>query len=286
MKESRHRRHKGSARLTTIAYLTHYVATVQRMQMEHLHMRVVALSVRGLSKAFHSPSRANGMSVAALRDISIEIHEGEIAGVVGRPGAGKTTLLLCLAGLLRPDAGSITWFGEHVTGHHVPPGLAYVPQRSGYYSFLTVREALEYYATLHDLSSANRAAQVETAMREVSLHVHASRRVSSLSSSLLQRLGLAQSLIGAPRAILLDETICGQGLLFDRDIVSLLTRLTRRGVTIILAAPNPVELHRITARVINLVEGSVVAPSRYPLKNPSQEPELAFDPLPRRVAEN
>ena len=226
------------------------------------------------------------MTIPAVRDISIEINEGEVVGVVGRPGAGKTTLLLCLAGLLRPDTGSITWFGEQVAGHHVPPGLAYVPQRGGYYSFLTVREALEYYATLHDLSSANRAAQVETALRDVSLHVHATRRVSSLSSSLLQRLGLAQSLIGAPRAILLDETICGEGLLFERDIVSLLTRLTHRGVTVILAAPNPVELHRITPRVINLVEGRVVAPSRYPLMAPPKESEFGLDRLPKRVAEN
>ncbi|HJQ12390.1 MAG TPA: ATP-binding cassette domain-containing protein, partial [Gemmatimonadaceae bacterium] len=219
-------------------------------------MQTVALSVRSLSKTFHNGSR--GIAIPALREVSLEIFQGEIVGVVGRPGAGKTTLLLCLAGLLRPNAGSITWYGEQLTGHHVPPGLAYLPQRSGYYSFLTIREALEYYATLHDLSSANRAAQVESALREVSLHIHATRRVSSLSSSLLQRLGLAQALIGAPRAILLDETICGEGLLFDRDIVSLLTRLTRRGATIILAAPNPVELHRITARVINLVEGRVV----------------------------
>jgi ABC-2 type transport system ATP-binding protein len=200
--------------------------------------------------------------VPALRDVSLDIDVGEIVGLVGRPGAGKSTLLLCLAGLLRPDDGSITWFGEPVTGHHVPPGLAYVPQRAGYYSFLTVREALEYYATLHDLSSANRAAQVESALREVCLHVHATRRVSSLSACLLQRLGLAQSLIGAPRAILLDETLCGEGLLFDRDVVSLLTRLTRRGITIILAAPNPVELHRIAARIINIVEGRAVTTRR------------------------
>jgi ABC-2 type transport system ATP-binding protein len=202
------------------------------------------------------------LAVPALRDISLDVHAGEIVGVVGRPGAGKSTLLLCLAGLLRPDGGSISWFGEPVTGHHVPPGLAYVPQRAGYYSFLTVREALEYYATLHDLSSANRATQVESALREVCLQVHATRRVSSLSTSLLQRLGLAQSLIGSPRAILLDEMLCGEGLLFDRDVVSLLTRLTRRGVTIILAAPNPVELHRIAARIINVVEGRAVATRR------------------------
>src|SRR5205814_158235 len=83
------------------------------------------------------------------------------------------------------------------------------------------------------------------ALRDMCLHTHATRRVSSLSPSLLQRLGLAQSLIGGPRAILLDETLSGEGLLFDPEIVSLLTRLTGRGITIILAAPNPVELHRI-----------------------------------------
>jgi ABC-2 type transport system ATP-binding protein len=218
----------------------------------------IALSVRGLNKTYHSGARSRAIAIPALRDVSLEVGPGEIVGLVGRPGAGKSTLLLCLAGLLRADDGTISWFGEQVTGHHVPPGLAYVPQRAGYYSFLTVREALEYYATLHDLSSANRTAQVEAALREVSLHIHATRRVSSLSSSLVQRLGLAQSLIGSPRAILLDETICGEGLLFDRDIVSLLTRLGRRGITIILAAPNPVELHRITARIINIVEGRIV----------------------------
>jgi len=220
----------------------------------------LALSVRGLNKVYHSGPKSRSTAVPALRDISLDVDAGEIVGLVGRPGAGKSTLLLCLAGLLRPDEGSITWFGEQVTGHHLPPGLAYVPQRAGYYSFLTVREALEYYATLHDLSSANRAAQVESALREVCLHVHATRRVISLSPSLLQRLGLAQSLIGSPRAILLDETLSGEGLLFDRDIVSLLTRLSRRGITIILAAPNPVELHRIAARIINMVEGRAVTP--------------------------
>jgi ABC-2 type transport system ATP-binding protein len=219
----------------------------------------IALSVRGLNKTYHSGARSRAMAIPALRDVSLDVEAGEIVGLVGRPGAGKSTLLLCLAGLLRTDEGTIKWFGEQITGHHIPPGLAYVPRRAGYYSFLTVREALEYYATLHDLSTANRTAQVEAALREVSLHIHATRRVSTLSASLVQRLGLAQSLIGSPRAILLDETLCGEGLLFDPDVVSVLTRLTRRGITIILAAPNPVELHRIAARIINIVEGRVVA---------------------------
>jgi ABC-type multidrug transport system ATPase subunit len=247
-------------------------------------MQSVALTVRSLSKTFHNGTR--GFAIPALREVSLEIRVGEVIGVVGRQGAGKTTLLLCLAGLVRPDSGSITWFGEQVSGHHVPPGLAYVPHRAAYYSFLTVREALEYYATLHDLSSASRSSEVETALREVGLHTHATRRVSNLSEILRQRLGLAQALIGSPRAILLDETICGEGLLFDKDIIALLTRLSRRGVTIILAAPNPVELHRITARVINLVEGRLVSPSRYPFKLDPATAERAFDvPTPKKVAE-
>jgi ABC-type multidrug transport system ATPase subunit len=218
----------------------------------------IAVSVKALNKTYHSGPRARAVSVPALRDVSFEIGRGEVVGVVGRSDSGKSTLLLCLSGLLRPDGGSITWFGEQLTGHHVPVGLSYIPQRGAYYSFLTVREALEYYATLHDLSTARRACQVETALREVALHVHASRRVSGLSSSLLQRLGLAQALIGEPRAIMLDETIAGEGLLFEDDIISLIASLGRRGITTILAAPNPIELHRINARIINLVEGRVV----------------------------
>ena len=222
----------------------------------------LALSIRSVSKTYRSGAKSRCVTVPALREVSVDVGAGEIVGVVGRPGSGKSTLLLCLAGLLRIEAGSINWFGEQVTDHHVPPGIAYVPQRAAYYSFLTVREALEYYATLHELSTADRATQVENAMRDVGLHVHATRRVSSLSSSLLQRLGLAQSLIGTPRAILFDETLCGEGLLFDPEIVYLLTRLARRGMTIILAAPNPVELHRIAARIINIVEGRVITGAR------------------------
>ena len=217
-----------------------------------------ALCVRSLTKTYLAGPRARRTTIPALREVNLDVDRGEIIGLVGRAGSGKSTLLLCLAGLLQSDDGTITWFGEQITGHHVPPGLAYVPQRTGYYSFLTVREALEYYATLHDLSSAHRASEVDTALREVSLQIHAARRVSHLTPSLLQRLALAQALIGAPRAILLDDTLSGEGLLLDKEIVALFTRLSRRGVTILISAPNPVGLHRVAGRIVMLAEGRVV----------------------------
>jgi ABC-2 type transport system ATP-binding protein len=217
-----------------------------------------ALVVNGLTKTFRSGPKGRTMMVHALRGVSVEIGRGEIVGLVGPARAGKSTFLLCAAGLVRGEAGTVNWFGEQITRHRVPIGLAYVPQRAGYYSFLSVREALEYYATLHDLSVADRALEVEHALRAVSLHLHAARRVSHLSANLLQRLGLAQALVGSPRALLLDETLCGEGLLFDREIVALLTRLSRLGVTMVLTAPNAVELHRVATRIIRLSEGRVL----------------------------
>jgi ABC-type multidrug transport system ATPase subunit len=242
-----------------------------------------ALCVRGLTKNYLAGPRGHATTVPALREVNLDVERGEIVGLVGRPGAGKSTFLLCLAGLLKGDNGTITWFGEQITVHHVPAGLSYVPQRAGYYSFLTVREALEYYATLHDLSSANRTAQVESAIREVSLQVHATRRVSSLSAGLLQRLGLAQALIGAPRAILLDETLWGEGLLFEPDIVALLERLSRRGITVLISAPNAVELHRVADRIVQMSEGRVASRPAAVVPNVGSEvPDLDINALPER----
>jgi ABC-2 type transport system ATP-binding protein len=221
-----------------------------------------ALVVNGLTKTFRSGSNSRAMAVHALRGVNLEIQRGEIVGLVGPARAGKSTFLLCAAGLLSGESGTVNWFGESVTRHRVPMGLAYVPQRAAYYSFLSVREALEYYATLHDLTVTDRALQVDGAMRAVSLHLHACRKVSHLSASLLQRLGLAQALVGSPRALLLDETLCGHGLLFDKGIVALLTQLSRSGVTIILTASSAVEMHRVANRIVRLSEGRVVVANR------------------------
>jgi ABC-type multidrug transport system ATPase subunit len=117
---------------------------------------------------------------------------------------------------------------------------------------------------------------VEAALREVSLHVHATRRVSTLSPSLVQRLGLAQALIGSPRAILLDETLSGEGLLFEPDVGALLTKLSQRGITIILAAPNSVEVRRVATRIVNLLEGRLVA-SRPPFELTAKQPRLVAE---------
>lgn len=217
-----------------------------------------ALSLNGLVKRYRAGPHNDSHVVHALDGVSMTVQRGEIVGLTGPRGAGKSTLLLCASGLVRPDAGSISWFESRLQMPAVPPGIAFVPQRTSYYSFLTVREALEYYATLHDLSTRDRASQVDRVVREVALTDHATRRVSCLAPPLLQRLGLAQALIGAPRALLLDETLSGD-LLTCLDIRRVLRRLSACGVSILVAAEDSARLANIADRVVRLSAGRIVS---------------------------
>jgi ABC-2 type transport system ATP-binding protein len=215
-----------------------------------------ALSITGLTKLYRAGANHESRTVRALDGVTMSVHRGEIVGVTGSHGAGKSTLLLCAAGLVRPDGGTVRWFDSRLETPAIPPGIAYVPQRSSYYSFLTVREALEYYATLHDLGSRDRANQVDRAVREVALTDHVTRKVGCLAPPLLKRLGLAQALIGAPRALLLDETLSGD-LLTCLDIRGVLRRLSACGVSMLVAAEDAARLAGIAHRMVRLASGRI-----------------------------
>jgi len=219
---------------------------------------MTALSTNRLMKQYRAGPRGNSDVVRALDGVTLQVDEGEIVGVTGASGAGKSTLLLCAAGLVRADSGTVSWFGARVTPPALPPGIAYVPQRSSYYSFLTVREALEYYATLHDLGTRDRALHVDRAVREVALGEHATRRVGCLAPPLLKRLGLAQALIGAPRALLLDETLSGE-LLGCLQIRAVLRRLSAAGASILVSAEDPARLANVAHRVVRMAGGRIVS---------------------------
>lgn len=217
-----------------------------------------ALSTHQLVKHYRAGQRGRFDIVRALDGVTLHVDEGEIVGLAGARGAGKSTFLLCAAGLVRPDAGSIRWFGARVHSPAIPPGISYVPQRSSYYSFLTVREALEYYATLHDLDTHERSNRVDRAVREVALADHATRRVGCLAPALLKRLGLAQALIGAPRLLLLDETLDGD-LTGCLEVRRLLRRLSERGTAVLVAADDPARLSNIAHRIARISAGTLVS---------------------------
>jgi ABC-2 type transport system ATP-binding protein len=213
------------------------------------------LSASGLVKRYRAGVAPWGASIEALRGMDLELAHGELLGLLGPNGAGKSTFLLCAAGLLRPDGGTIGWFGSSRSPFGRPPGVAYVPERSLYPRFLSVREALEFYATLHELSGSERAERVRGALDRVGLAEHASKRVAHLSRGLVQRLGVAQAIIARPRLLLLDETLSGLDPVGAREMRELLAGLRDEGVSIILSSHDLISIEHVASRIVVMKDG-------------------------------
>ena len=215
----------------------------------------VVLSATGVFKRYRAGVAQWGASIEALRGMDLEARHGELVGLLGPNGAGKSTFMLCAAGLLRPDSGTLSWFGSSRSPFGRPPGVAYVPERSLYPRFLSVREALEFYATLHELSGTERAERVRSALDRVGLGEHATKRVAHLSRGMVQRLGVAQAIIGRPRLLLLDETLSGLDPVGAREMRELLRGLREEGVTIILSSHDLLSLEHLASRIVVMKDG-------------------------------
>src|SRR3954469_5414877 len=92
-----------------------------------------ALSINGLVKRYRAGPPSESRVVHALAGVTMSVERGEIVGVTGAHGSGKSTLLLCASGLVRPDSGFVSWFDSRLQPPSVPPGIAFVPQRTSYY---------------------------------------------------------------------------------------------------------------------------------------------------------
>ena len=221
-----------------------------------------ALSIRDLHRSYRAGIPGCSASVQALAGIDLEVGEGEVVGVVGERGAGKTTLLQCAAGQLRPDRGSISWFGVSGDATRRPPGVVYVPEKAVYYSSLTVREALEYYATITDVATTRRSSQVSEALRRCALAEETDRRVKSLSDGQLRRLGIAQALLANPRLLLVDGGLGDR--LQQSNAVRVIGELAAQGVAVVIATRELASVRGMVGRVLTLAGGKLSAAASLP----------------------
>jgi len=219
---------------------------------------MTGIRVEGLTKTYR-----RGLSVErvrALSDVSLAIAPGEAFGIIGPNGAGKTTFLGCLLGFLRPDAGRITIDG------HAPDDLAvrsvtgYLPERLVLDRWMTGYGFLAYHHALAKLPAATRHADVVASLERVDLAGDAAGRgIRRYSRGMLQRLGLAQAMLGHPRYLFLDEPASGVDpagvVLFRR----LLSDLSRQGVTVILNSHQLDQVERVCDRVAFVKAGRVEA---------------------------
>jgi ABC-2 type transport system ATP-binding protein len=189
----------------------------------------LTIVVSDLVKRFH------GEGPPALDHITTNVTHGSITGLVGPDGAGKTTLLRMMAGLLQPSAGSVHILGldSSTQGDLLRDQVGYMPQKFGLYEDLTVMENLTLYADLRNVTGAERQRSFEKMLAFTDLAPFTGRFAGKLSGGMKQKLGLACTLLGTPRVLLLDEPGVGVDPISRRELWRMVRELAQGGMTVV-----------------------------------------------------
>jgi ABC-type multidrug transport system ATPase subunit len=209
-----------------------------------------ALTVNRISKAFQHTE--------ALNQVSFEVDENEIFGLIGPDGAGKTTLFRLIATLLLPDEGTITMFNEDVVRQYktIRKWIGYMAGRFSLYQDLTVEENMNFYATVFGTSIKENYDLV----KDIYSHIEPfkNRLAGNLSGGMKQKLALSCALIHKPRLLILDEPTTGVDAVSRKEFWEMLAGLRRRGITILVSTPYMDEA-MLCDRVALIQKGSLLA---------------------------
>jgi len=188
----------------------------------------VAVRADKLRKAFGS--------LVAVEGLDLEIHKGEVFGLLGPNGSGKTTTIRMLCGLLEPTSGSASVAGFDVTREpeRVKRSIGYMSQRYGLYDDLTVYENIRFYATVYGLAGEARARRIDELFDELHLRDRAAQRAGSLSGGWKQRLALASATAHRPPVLFLDEPTAGVDPASRREFWTRIHALAASGTTILV----------------------------------------------------
>ncbi|MCM4079014.1 ABC transporter ATP-binding protein [Paractinoplanes hotanensis] len=207
---------------------------------------MTVIEVRNLRKAYGD--------TVAVRDVSLTVEAGEIFGILGPNGAGKTTTVESIAGLREPDGGSIRVLGRDPGDRSLRNDVGVQLQESALPDKLTVREALELYASFYPEPGDWRALT-----RELGLGEKLRTSYAKLSGGQKQRLSIALALIGNPKIAILDELTTGLDPQARRDTWDLIEGVRAAGVTIVLVTHFMEEAERLCDRLAVIDRGEVVA---------------------------
>ena len=208
-----------------------------------------ALAVRNLQKRYGS--------VHALRGVDLTVEEGQLVGLLGPNGAGKSTLVKIAAGLVRATSGEARVAGARAGSRPARAALGYLAELFRFPGWYTADEVLELHQRL--AGSRGGAAERSRLLELVALAEARDRRVDGMSKGMAQRLGIAQSLVGEPRLLLLGEPTSALDPVRRRTVRMLLEELRGRGVSVLLNSHLLSEVEHVCDHVAILLAGEVVA---------------------------
>ncbi|MDO8549753.1 MAG: ABC transporter ATP-binding protein [Ignavibacteria bacterium] len=196
--------------------------------------------------------------IKAVKDISLEVYEGEMFGLVGPDGAGKTTTIRILCGLLKPESGSVKIFEKDIIKNkkEIQNQIGYLSQKFSLYGDLSIDENIEFFADIHGVKDYQQ--RRDELLEFTRLKPFRNRIAEKLSGGMKQKLALACSLIHKPKIIFLDEPTTGVDPVSRRDFWKILSGLIKEKITIVLTTPYLDEAERCN-RVALMNKGEIIS---------------------------
>ncbi|MGD9646137.1 MAG: ABC transporter ATP-binding protein [Pirellulales bacterium] len=218
-------------------------------------MSDVVIETRNLSKVYRD--FWGRQKVRALKALDLEVHRGEIFGLLGPNGSGKTTTMKLLLGLLFPTGGEALVLGKPATDVTKNERIGYLPEESYLYRFLNAEETLDFYGRLFDMPAHRRRRRAAELIELVGLGGAKRRQLREYSKGMTRRLGLAQTLINDPELVMLDEPTSGLDPIGTREMKDLIIDLKAQGKTVLLSSHQLADVEDVCDRIAILHLGEL-----------------------------
>lgn len=201
--------------------------------------------------------------IRALDDLDLNVEPGQIFGFLGGNGAGKTTTIKILMGLIFPTGGSAKIMGEDISSVRVHSRIGYCPENPYFYDYLKASELMDYFGRLFGLDANKRKAVSAELLTKVGLEEqHWNKQLRKYSKGMLQRVGIAQSLVNDPELVVLDEPMSGLDPVGRREIRELIAGLREAGKTVFMSSHILSDIEALCDNVAILRSGKLVATGR------------------------
>jgi ABC-2 type transport system ATP-binding protein len=230
---------------------------------------MIVIETRNLTKVYthdfidveHGRVRFNWFRrTVALEKLNLEVKEGEIYGLLGPNGAGKSTTIKILMGILFPSSGSARILGRPLGERAVKAQIGFLPENPYFYDYLKGEEFLDYYGQLYGMSRAARRKRIDELFELVGLPAHAPNLpLKGYSKGMLQRIGLAQSLLNDPKLVVLDEPQSGLDPMGRKEVRDIILSLKDAGKTVFFSSHILSDAELICDRVAIVNYGRLVA---------------------------
>lgn len=201
---------------------------------------------------------ARGASTEAVRGLSFEVQPGEIVGFLGPNGAGKSSTLKSILGFVVPNEGICQVYGYDAGSQEARSLAGYLPEVANYYPYLTPIETLELYGELQGLSKKARKKESQELLSVLKIDHAARRQNRTLSKGMLQRVGIAQALLGNPKVLILDEVTSGLDPVARQELREILRQKQEQGTTLLFSSHELGEVETLCDRILILHQGRLI----------------------------